>query len=81
MLELAYRDKAGERTQRRVEPIGLVFYNFTWQLVGWCQLRGAYREFRVARMQQLTATTQPFTNQAPLSLVEYLARLKLPHAV
>jgi predicted DNA-binding transcriptional regulator YafY len=81
VLELAYRDKAGQSSQRRVEPIGLVFYNFTWHLVGWCQLRRAYREFRVARVQQLTATTEAFTNQSPLSLAAYIASLQLPHPV
>ena len=80
VLELVYRDKEGRDTRRRVEPIGLVFYNFTWHLVGWCQLRQAYREFRVARVRQLTATTLPFTNPAPLSLAAYLASLNLPPA-
>ncbi len=79
VLELLYRDKEGRDTQRRVEPIGLVFYNFTWHLVGWCQLRQAYRQFRVARVQDLTVTGLPFTNQAPLSLADYLASLNLPH--
>ena len=78
VLELVYRDKQGHDTRRRVEPIGLVFYNFTWHLVGWCQLRQAYRQFRVSRVQQLTATTLPFTNPAPLSLPAYLASLNLP---
>jgi predicted DNA-binding transcriptional regulator YafY len=81
VLELAYCDKAGQRSQRRVEPIGLVFYNFTWHLVGWCQLRRAYRQFRVARVQHLTATTQAFTNASPLSLADYLASLNLPQLV
>ena len=81
VLELAYRDKAGHSSQRRVEPIGLVFYNFSWQLVGWCQLRRAYRQFRVSRVQQLTATMQTFTNEAPLSLADYIAGLQLPHPV
>jgi len=81
VLELTYRDKMGHGSQRRVEPIGLVFYNFTWHLVGWCQLRRAYREFRVARVQQLTATTQAFTNAGLLSLADYLAGLQLPHPV
>lgn len=80
-LELTYCDKTGQRSQRRVEPIGLVFYNFTWHLVAWCQLRRAYREFRVARVQHLTATTQAFTNPALLSLADYLASLQLPHPV
>ncbi len=80
VLELGYRDKQGHDTRRRVEPIGLVFYNFTWHLVAWCQLRQAYRQFRVARVQQLTVTTLPFTNPAPLSLAAYLASLNLPLA-
>ena len=80
VLELGYRDKEGHVTRRRVEPIGLVFYNFTWHLVGWCQLRQAYRQFRVARVQHLTATPLPFTNPAPLSLPAYLASLNLPPA-
>ncbi len=80
VLELGYRDKEGHDTQRRVEPIGLVFYNFTWHLVGWCQLRQAYRQFRASRVQQLTVTTLPFTNPAPLSLPAYLASLNLPPA-
>jgi predicted DNA-binding transcriptional regulator YafY len=81
VLELTYRNKAGHSSQRRVEPIGLVFYNFSWQLVGWCQLRRAYRQFRVSRVQQLTATTQAFTQETPLSLANYLAGLQLPYPV
>ncbi|OGX82167.1 helix-turn-helix transcriptional regulator [Hymenobacter coccineus] len=78
VLALDYCDKQGCRTQRRVKPIGLVFYNFTWHLVGWCQLRQAYRKFRVARVQHLAVTELPFTNQAPLSLADYLASINLP---
>lgn len=81
VLELDYSDKEGRHTRRRVEPIGLVFYNFTWHFVGWCQLRQSYREFRVARLLHLAATTQPFTQQALLSLADYIASLNLPHAV
>jgi predicted DNA-binding transcriptional regulator YafY len=81
VLELDYSDKEGRRTRRRVEPIGLVFYNFTWHFVGWCQLRQGYREFRVARLLHLAATTQPFTQQALLSLTDYIASLNLPHVV
>ncbi|MBJ6143300.1 YafY family protein [Hymenobacter sp. BT559] len=81
VLELDYSDKEGRHTRRRVEPIGLVFYNFTWHFVGWCQLRQGYREFRVARLLHLAATTQPFTQQALLSLADYITSLNLPHAV
>lgn len=81
ILELDYRDKSGESSQRQVEPIGLVFYNFTWHLIGWCHLRRGYRDFRVSRLQRLTATTRPFTNQPLLTLVDYITSLQLPYPV
>ena len=81
ILELDYRDKSGGSSQRQVEPIGLVFYNFTWHLIGWCHLRRGYRDFRVSRLQRLTTTTRPFTNQPLLTLADYIASLNLPYSV
>jgi predicted DNA-binding transcriptional regulator YafY len=81
LLELDYRDKNGGSSQRQVEPIGLVFYNFTWHLIGWCHLRRGYRDFRVSRVQRLTATTRPFSHQPLLTLADYIASLNLPYPV
>jgi predicted DNA-binding transcriptional regulator YafY len=78
VLEVDYQDKNGGSTRRRVEPIGLVFYNFTWHFIGWCQLRQAYRDFRVSRVQHLMATTLPFAHSPQLTLANYLATLGLP---
>jgi predicted DNA-binding transcriptional regulator YafY len=81
VVAMEYCDKSGRSSQRYVEPIGLAFYNFAWHVVGWCQLRQAYRDFKVARIQQLTATTMPFAKTEHLLLTEYIASLNLPHAV
>jgi predicted DNA-binding transcriptional regulator YafY len=81
LLEVDYRDKSGGSTRRQVAPIGLVFYNFTWHFIGWCQLRQAYRDFRVSRLQHLVATTRPFTSQPLLTLADYIATLNLPYSV
>jgi predicted DNA-binding transcriptional regulator YafY len=81
LLEVDYRDKSGGSTRRQVAPIGLVFYNFTWHFIGWCQLRQAYRDFRVSRLQHLVATTRPFTSQQLLTLADYIATLNLPYSV
>ena len=81
ILELHYRDKSDHSSQRQVEAIGLVFYNFTWHLIGWCHLRRDYRDFRVARLQRLTVTTRPFTQQHLLTLADYIASLDLPYPV
>jgi predicted DNA-binding transcriptional regulator YafY len=78
IVEMAYCDKEGIASQRRVEPIGLAFYNFAWHLVGWCHLRQDYRDFRLTRIQQLTATTVPFSRPQHLTLTEYIVGLNIP---
>ncbi|PJJ60023.1 helix-turn-helix transcriptional regulator [Hymenobacter chitinivorans] len=79
VIDMEYCDKAGQSSRRLVEPIGLAFYNLAWHLIGWCQLRQDYRDFKVARIRQLTATTRPFTKSDHLLLTEYIAGLNLPY--
>ncbi|RAK66041.1 helix-turn-helix transcriptional regulator [Hymenobacter edaphi] len=79
-VELDYCDKAGQSSQRYVEPIGLAFYNFAWHLIGWCQLRQAYRDFKVARIRRLTATSRLFSQAEHQLLTQYIAELHLPPA-
>ncbi|OON68944.1 helix-turn-helix transcriptional regulator [Hymenobacter sp. CRA2] len=81
VVDMEYCDKSGRSSQRYVEPIGLAFYNLAWHVVGWCQLRQAYRDFKVARIRRLTATGQPFSRAEHLLLTEYIAGLNLPHTV
>jgi predicted DNA-binding transcriptional regulator YafY len=81
VVEMAYCDKNGQSSRRLVEPIGLAFYNFAWHVVGWCQLRRAYRDFKVARIRQLTATSNPFSQAEHLLLTEYIAELNLARPV
>jgi len=81
IIAIDYRDKNGLTSQRQVEPIGLAFYNFAWHLIGWCHLRRAYRDFRLTRIDRLTATNLPFKQPQHLSLTDYIASLNLPQAV
>jgi predicted DNA-binding transcriptional regulator YafY len=50
VLRLAYTDAAGSVTERDVEPIGLLWSNTAWYLMGWCRVRGAVRGFRLDRI-------------------------------
>ncbi|MFC7375651.1 MULTISPECIES: helix-turn-helix transcriptional regulator [unclassified Brachybacterium] len=56
VLELEYVSHlCGERTQRHVEPLGLITVRGAWILVGWCRLREAVRGFRtdcIARIEK-----------------------------
>jgi len=49
-LSLSYRDEAGRGTQRLIRPIGLIYYAETANIVAWCELRQAIRNFRSDRI-------------------------------
>jgi predicted DNA-binding transcriptional regulator YafY len=49
-LDLAYADAAGAASRRIVWPIALAFFERVRILVAWCELRQAFRHFRLDRM-------------------------------
>ena len=51
-LELSYRDEAGRATQRTVWPAALIYYSETANIVAWCELRQALRNFRAERVER-----------------------------
>lgn len=50
---LRYSDDRGNATQRHVRPLGLYFWGTVWTLVGWCELRGDFRMFRIDRIDEM----------------------------
>ncbi len=50
-LRLVYRDAGAAQTQRVVMPIGIAYYVEVVLLVGWCEMRGDFRQFRLDRME------------------------------
>ncbi len=55
-LNLTYRDRNGDVTRRRVDPVGFLNNGGTWSLVAYCHLRAAGRLFRLERIQRAAAT-------------------------
>lgn len=52
VLRFAYRDAAGRRTTRRVEPHGLLLRAPLWYIIAWDQGRDASRLFRADRINR-----------------------------
>jgi predicted DNA-binding transcriptional regulator YafY len=75
ILEIDYKNKKEEVSNRRTEPIGLVFYAFTWHLIAWCHMRADYRDFKVARILRLRNTDTTFTKTDHISLEDYIKSL------
>lgn len=72
LLRMHYRRADGEVSRRHIRPLGLFFWGSVWTLVGWCELRGDFRNFRLDRILSLQAENQTFTDDDGQSLQDFI---------
>jgi len=65
-LLISYRDEAGNATQRVIRPIALIYYSQTANIVAWCEMRDAVRNFRADRVSHCEARDDFFPGQGDL---------------
>ncbi len=65
VVSFVYVGVDGMRTRRTAEPLQLWFKERAWYLRAYCRLRGAYRLFKLTRMQQVVRQEEPFTRTLP----------------
>jgi len=70
---LDYRDASDQGTERIVWPLTLLYWGKTWTLGAWCELRQAFRSFRVDRISTLNVLNSTFPDEAGRRLEDYLA--------
>ena len=75
ILEIQYINKQEEVSVRKIEPIGLIFYAFSWHLIGWCHNKKDYRDFRISRILHLQGTGESFSIPKHMPLDEYMKQL------
>jgi predicted DNA-binding transcriptional regulator YafY len=73
-----YRDEAGNRTERRVWPISLTFYDRVRVLAAWCELRQGFRHFRTDRVMSLAETPDRFPPARRVLMKEWRQATGLP---
>lgn len=73
-IELAYVDRAGTPTDRRLEPYGLVATGRRWYLLAFDLDRDDWRTLRLDRMSGLRATTWRFRPREHPDPVEHVQR-------
>ncbi|WP_133478916.1 helix-turn-helix transcriptional regulator [Cognatilysobacter segetis] len=76
VLRLDYRDAADTVTTRDVEPLCIVFWGGSWTLGGWCRLRAAFRQFRLNRIEAMTATGEVAEDRVERSLETLLREVR-----
>lgn len=64
-LTLTYRDATGAETERIIWPFALAFFDTVWMLLGWCETRQDFRNFRTDRIvsAQVVETIYPKRRQ------------------
>lgn len=68
VMETEYHSRAGEKTQRKIEPHVLVFKQNVWYVYAFCHKQRAFRLFRLGRVFSLSKTSEifqkrPFTRE------------------
>ncbi|MEM6439153.1 MAG: YafY family protein [Pseudomonadota bacterium] len=77
-LAIAYVDAAGAASRRVVHPLGLMAWRRVWTLLGWCELRDGYRNFRMDRIEAVETLEAGFETGPERSLQHYLEKVA-PH--
>ncbi len=77
ILCIEYQNYDQEKSQREIEPIGLIFYDLNWHVVAWCWKRNDYRDFKVARIRALTNTSKPFRKTNHIDLDQFIKPLEI----
>jgi predicted DNA-binding transcriptional regulator YafY len=72
VLNLEYSDESGRVSARTIEPLCLAFWGGVWTLGAWCRLRIDFRNFRLDRIGDFTASGECFGETPERGLAGYL---------
>ena len=76
LVKLHYKSEDGSKTSRTVRPLGLMFWGQAWTLVAWCEMRSAYRLFRLDRIQTAKVMAKTFTLSASCNFSHYVSQFE-----
>lgn len=69
VLQFDYYGQYGEMSSRCVEPVQLLFKEYTWYVRAFCRTRQAMRLFKVLRMKRVVVLEETFT---PRENIDYM---------
>ncbi|TXH63240.1 MAG: YafY family transcriptional regulator [Burkholderiaceae bacterium] len=70
MVRLHYLDLKGQRSERRVRPLGCFYWSEVWTLAAWCEAREGFRNFRVDRIERLEVLDERFRDEPGRTLAD-----------
>ncbi|UCE90272.1 MAG: YafY family transcriptional regulator [Pseudomonadota bacterium] len=72
-IQIDYTREDGKQSKRIVHPLGAFYWGRVWTMVGWCELRDAFRHFRLDRMQHVQKLAERFELIQGRTLQDYLS--------
>lgn len=75
-LFLDYRDASGDSTERIVWPLSLLYWGHTWTLGAWCELRQAFRSFRIDRIATSRTLASQYPDEPGKRLQDYFSAMR-----
>lgn len=65
VISFQYFSSNRESTERRVEPLKLVFKSKDWYLYGFCLIRNDYRFFKLTRIKEMEIQAEVYSREIP----------------
>ncbi|WDR04675.1 YafY family protein [Devosia rhodophyticola] len=77
-VHITYADVSGAGTDRTVWPFGLGFFDRVQIVLAWCELRQAFRHFRLDRISDMQVSGSRYQPRRQVLLKRWRASEKLP---
>lgn len=71
VITFDYTKETQETTHRTLRPLALAMFDTVWLLVGWCEDKQDFRNFRLDRMDLLSITEQTFKHERGKTLADF----------
>ncbi|MGP7818596.1 helix-turn-helix transcriptional regulator [Niallia sp. 01092] len=70
IISFDYFSSYGEKTERIVEPLKLLFKGRGWYFYGFCRVKNDFRLFKITRMKNLSRLNETFDRELPENIRE-----------
>jgi len=77
VIEIDYETGEGHRSTRRIRPLQTEYWGKVWTCPAWCELKEAFRAFRVDRITSLTFRDDQFSLEPGTTYRDYLAQVPI----
>ncbi len=77
VINIRYRDLEQRDSERDIRPLGLWFWGHAWTVIGWCELRDAFRTFRTDRIVEAVHAGRRFRPEHGKTLADFYRLMEM----